>query len=146
MRCARHRGVGWSGVVIALVALAVSGCSRSPRDQAKKALESLHSWAVSTHMVGERWMEGDVPDAYASKALQSFGKKVRKERGKIASGKLPNDMKQFLAAGFDSTARSADSLLSIIDKREKSATADILKQLAAQARAADSVKERLGAE
>ncbi|HET7550163.1 MAG TPA: hypothetical protein VFK04_02670 [Gemmatimonadaceae bacterium] len=127
-----------------LAALAVVGCSGSPRDEAKKALESLHSWAVSTQMVGERWMEGAVPDPYASKALQAFGKKVRKERDKIASGKLPADMKRYLVAAYDSTARTADSLMSDVDKGDRSA-ADILKQLSARARAADSLEGRLGA-
>ena len=145
MRRGRHRVVDRSGVVAALAALALVGCSRSPRDQAKKALESLHSWAVSTQMVGERWVEGAVPDSYASKALQSFGKKMEKERGKIASGELPADTKRLLIAGFDSTARATDSLLSIVDKREKSAAVDILKQLSARARAADAFEARLGA-
>jgi len=145
MRRGRHRVVGRSGAVAALAAFALAGCSRSPRDQAKKALESLHSWAVSTQMVGERWMEGAVPDSYASKALQSFGKKVEKERGKIASGELPADTKRFLIAGFDSTTRAVDSLLSNVDKGEKIAAADILKRLSAQARAADSLEEQLGA-
>lgn len=144
MRRARHRGVAWSGVAATLSALVVAGCSGSPRDREKKALESLHSWAVSTRMVGERWMEGAVPAPYAIKALQAFGKKVEKEREKIASGKLPTDTKQFLVAAFDSTASAADSLLSNVDRGEKRA-ADILEQLSARARAADSLEERLGA-
>lgn len=146
MRRGRHRVVGRSGVVAALAALTLAGCSHSPRDQAKEALESLHSWAVSAQMVGERWMEGAVPASYASKALRSFGKKVEKERGKIASRELPADTKRFLSAGFDSTTRAVGSLLSNIDKDEKNAAADVLKQLEAQARAADSLQERLGAE
>jgi hypothetical protein len=97
-------------------------------------------------MVGERWMEGAVPTPYASKTLQTFGKKVWKERKKTASGKLPPDVKAFLVAGFDSTARATDSLLSAVDRDDKHAVAHIARRLSMQARAADSARERIGAQ
>jgi hypothetical protein len=145
MRRARHRGVGRSGVVATLAALAAVGCSGSPRDQAKKALESLHSWAVSAQMVGDRWMHGAVPDPYARKALEAFGKKVRKERNKATSGKLPADIEGYLAAQYDSTAAATDSLLSLVGRGERRAAAILVARLSAEGRAADSVKGRLGA-
>lgn len=145
MRRARHRGANRSGIATVLLALAVVGCSGSPRDQAKKELDSLHSSAVSAQMVGERWMQGAVPDPYASKALQSFGKKVRKERKKVSSEKLPAAVEGFLAARFDSTAVATDSLLALVDRGERSAATRVVARLATQARAADSVKGRIGA-
>jgi hypothetical protein len=145
MRAARHRGVGRSGAPLALVALFAVACSRSPREQAKKGLESLRSWAVSAQMVGERWAAGAVSAPYASKTLQTFGTKVRNERGKVASGNLPSDVKEFLVAGFDSTAHATDSLLSLVDRGDKRAAADVVGRLALQARAADVARERFGA-
>ncbi|HET7621410.1 MAG TPA: hypothetical protein VFK39_05855 [Gemmatimonadaceae bacterium] len=146
MRPARHRAVGRSGIACALAALVVAACSHSPREQAKKRLASLHSWAVSTQLVGERWMEGAVPTPYASKTLQTFGRKVWNERRQTESGELPPDVKAFLVAGFDSTARATDSLLSVVDRNDKHAAADIVRRLSVQARAADSARERIGAQ
>lgn len=131
--------------MLALAALVVAGCSKSPSDQAKKGLESLHSWAVSARMVGERWVEGAVPGPYASKTLQSFSEKVRKERKKTASGKLPSNVEGFLVAGFDSTASATDSLLAVVDRGDKRAAADLIGRFSMQARAADSLKASLGA-
>lgn len=130
--------------MLALAALVVAGCSRSPRDQAKEGLESLRSWAVSAQMVGERWAEGAIPGQYARKALQSFGKKVRKEREQTASGKLPSNVKGFLVAGFDSTASATDSLLTVVKSGDKRAAADVVRRFAMQARSADSVRASLG--
>lgn len=143
---ARHRVDGRGGGVAALAALAVIvvGCSGSQRERVKEELESLHSWAVSSRMVGERWLHGAVPDPYASETLSSFAKKVEKEREKAASGKLPAQMKKFLVAEFDSTALATDSLLALVDRRERRAAAGVLARLSRQARAADSVKERVG--
>ena len=145
MRRATDRGVGWSGIAATLAALAVIGCARSPREQAKKGFESLHSWAVSTRMVAERWVQGSVPDPYAVKALQSFGKQVRKERKKAASGKLPADVRRILVAQYDSTAVATDSLLMLAGRGQKRAAASIVVRLSDQARVADSLKGWLGA-
>ncbi len=144
MRPARHRGVGGSGVALTLVALLVAGCSPSPREQARKGLESLHSWAVSARMVGERWIQGAIPDPYASTTLQTFGRKVRKERRKTSSGNLPSDVKEFLVAGLDSTAGAADSLLAAVNRNDKRAVPGIVRELSLRARAADSLAEQLG--
>lgn len=131
--------------MLALAALVAAGCSHSPREQAKEGLESLRSWAVSAQMVGERWEAGAVSDPYASKTLQTFGKKVRKERRKAASGRLPSDVKEILVAGFDSTAHATDALLSLVDRDDKQAVIEVVRRLALQARAADVARERLGA-
>jgi hypothetical protein len=95
-------------------------------------------------MLGERWMQGAVPASYASKTLGTFGKKIRAERERISSGKLPPGVREFLAAHFDSTAGATDSLLAVVDRGDKRGAADFVSLLSAQARAADSVGESLG--
>ncbi|HEU4584782.1 MAG TPA: hypothetical protein VFR95_03485 [Gemmatimonadaceae bacterium] len=142
MRRSAHRRVGSAGIATALVA-SIVGCSHSPGEKAKKGLESLHSWAVSTQMVGERWLQRAVPDPYVGKTLDSFGRKMRKQRTKIASGTLPADVKRYLISGFDSTALAAESLRVRVESGERGDVARIVSGLSARAQSADSVKARL---
>jgi hypothetical protein len=129
---------------MAIAAIALAACSKPPRQQAKQGLESLHSWAQSADMVGAEWLRGAVPGAYAGKALQSFAKKARKEQRKISSGALPAATRKYLSDGFGAVALSTDSLRSAIHRKDRDATAPLLAQLSARARAADSAKAQLG--
>jgi hypothetical protein len=136
--------MGSAGVATALAVAAIAGCSRSPGEKSKKGLESLHSWAVSTQMVGERWLQRAVPDPYVGTALKSFGEKIRKQRRKIASGTLPADVKRYLISGFDSAALATDSLREMVQGGDSADAVRILSGLSARARSADSVKARIG--
>jgi hypothetical protein len=126
-----------------LAVAALAGCSRSPLGQARKGLDSLHSWTASTQMVGERWLQGAVPDAYVGRTLNSFRAKVLEQRGKLASGTLPTDMKRYLLSGFDSTSVAIDSLRVVVERGERGEAARIVSGLSARAHAADSVKARI---
>jgi hypothetical protein len=126
-----------------LAVAALAGCSRSPLDQARKGLDSIHSWAASTQMVGERWLQGAVPSAYVRRTLQSFGRKVVKERGKVASGSLPTEMKRYLLSGFDSTSLAIDSLRVMVDRGERGEAARLVSSLSSRAHATDSMKARI---
>lgn len=129
---------------LALAALALAACSKPPAKQAREGLESLHSWARSSSMVGEEWVRRAVPDAYARKALLSFGEHVRKEEQNASSGELPPVLARFLAAGFAAVAQATDSLRSAVERKDRHATVAIMARLSAQSRAADSAKDRLG--
>lgn len=96
-------------------------------------------------MVGEDWLRGAVPGAFAGKALQSFAKKARKQQQELSSGTLPAGMRTLLTDGLGAVALSTDSLRLAVDRNDRDATAAILATLSAHARAADSAKVRLGA-
>ena len=128
-----------------LAALVAAGCSRSPREQARMELLSVRSWAASAQMVGERWMERAVPDRYAKRALASFVKKIESERSKASAADLPARAKAHIVAAFDSTARATDSLLRVVERGDRAAAAHITARLAARARDAHSMSERLRA-
>jgi hypothetical protein len=128
----------------ALAVLPLAACSKPAAKQAREGLESLHSWARSSSMVGEEWVRRAVPDAYARKALQSFGEHVRKEEQKASSGELPTALARFLADGFAAVSQATDSLRSAVERKDRHATVAIMARLSAQSRAADSVKKRLG--
>jgi hypothetical protein len=137
------RGAGSAAIATVLAVTSIAGCSHSPREEARKGLESLHSWAVSTQMVGERWRQSAVPRPYAGRALSSFRKKMLKQRGKIASETLPSELKRYLLSGFDSTVVATDSLRAMVQRGERGDAARIVSSLSARASAADSAKARI---
>ena len=145
MQPASLRAVRRRRITMAIAAIALAACSGPPDKQAKQGLESLHSWAQSANMVGEEWLRGAVPDAYARTALQSFAKKAKKEQKQALSGKLPAATRQFLVEGFGAVILAADSLRSAVDRRDRHGTVTIMGALAARARAVDSVKRQLEA-
>lgn len=146
MRRATSGGAEWRGAVKALAVLALLGCSRAPSEVASKKLQSLHSWAASARMVGERRMQGAIPETFATKALQSFGAKLENARKQTAASDLPSGIKRDLMLRYDSVASATDSLLSALEHGGRREANGALTRLSAQASAADSARERLGAQ
>lgn len=130
-------------VVVALATVAVAGCSKSPAEQARQELASLHSWAASARMVGDVWNRRAVPDAYALVALRSFGKQLGKERHEAPSQALPDGVQGFLGARLDAVEKLTDSLRAAIRRDDRGRAAGVLTLLSAQVSAADSVRSRL---
>jgi hypothetical protein len=129
-------------VVVALATLSVAGCSKSPTEQARQELASLHSWAASARMVGDEWIRQAVPDAYATLALRSFGKRLRKERQRVSSQALPEGVSGFLGTRLAAVEGLTDSLRAAIRRDDRGRAAGVLTLLSAQVGAADSMRSR----
>lgn len=92
-----------------LIALSVGliGCSGSdPVAQ----VESAQSWTATSILIGERWLNRSVPDAYAHKALQNASGELRKIAGKLVKSMA------------DSTVAKRDSLVHPINQAARRAS------------------------
>ena len=72
-----------SRFVAAVMLLAVGGCSGHDKTA---ALDALGSWTATSSMVGEAWLRGAVPDAYAARALGTAEDKVRRYVRLLSAG------------------------------------------------------------
>jgi hypothetical protein len=91
-------------LVIALVALAACG------DQGEQKLKSARSWSATALAVARAWEQGEVPTAYAKRAL-------RKAADELAKGALPE------------AAEPVDELREALERGDRAAVRRLIEEI-----------------
>jgi len=92
--------------VCALACLALCACG----DQQEQELKSAASWSATALAVARYWLQGDLPETYAKRALG-------KASEELAKGPLPD------------AAEPVNELIEAIDKRDQQAVRRLIGEL-----------------
>lgn len=116
---------------LSLLLLAFTCCTRSPSDQLKTELQTITSWTATARMVGEAWIKGAVPNAYALHTLRT-AKESLSESIKTLSEQNPEgaaELQTSLMGQARSLERLVDEMRGAVQNRDGGALAQLLKQL-----------------
>ena len=95
--------------ILGLMLVALAGCG----DQQEQELKSAASWSATALAVARYWVQGDLPDAYAKRALA-------KASEELAKGPLPD------------AAEPVNELIEAIGKRDRQAVRRLIADLEAR--------------
>jgi len=116
---------------LSLLLLAITCCTRTPSDQLKTELQTITSWTATARMVGEAWLKGAVPNAYAAHTLRTAGESLS-EAIRTLSEQSPEGVAE-LQTSLMGQARSLEQLVeqmrAAVENRDGSALSQLLKQL-----------------
>ena len=116
---------------LSLLFLVFNGCTRTPSDQLKTELQTITSWTATARMVGEEWLKGAVPNAYAAHTLQTAGESLS-EAIRTLEEQSPEGAAE-LRTPLIGQARSLEQLVeqmrADIENRDGNALSQLLKQL-----------------
>jgi hypothetical protein len=116
---------------LSLFLLAFTCCAKSPADQLKAQLQTVTSWTATARMVGEAWLKGYLPHAYAARTLRTAQETISEE-AKTIQGENPGEVAE-LHASVLGQARSLEQLIgqmrAAVENRDGSALSQQLKQL-----------------
>jgi hypothetical protein len=93
-----------------LIAAALASLLAACGDQQEQELKSARSWSATALVVARYWEAGQVPDAYARRALQ-------KASDELAQGPLPD------------AAEPVDELIEAVDKGDRAAVRRLITDL-----------------
>ncbi|MDZ8187954.1 MAG: hypothetical protein RMX96_24275 [Nostoc sp. ChiSLP02] len=63
-----------------LLLFTATACSPQPStQQLANELKTVTSWTATAHKVGDFWLQGSIPQAYAQRTLETAGKKLHEE-------------------------------------------------------------------
>jgi hypothetical protein len=118
----------WS---LSLLLLAFNGCTQSPADQLKAELQTVTSWTATARMVGEAWLKGYLPRAYAARTLRTAQETISEE-AKTIQGQSSEGVAE-LHTSLMSEAQSLEQLIGqmheAVEYGDGSTLAPLLKQL-----------------
>jgi hypothetical protein len=116
---------------LSLLLLAFTSCTQSPATQLKTELRTITSWTAMARMVGEAWLRGAVPNAYAAHTLQTAEESLSEVIRTLQAQKLEGVAE--LQTSLTGQARSLEQLVkqmrADIENRDGSALSQLLKQL-----------------
>lgn len=72
-----------SSSLLLLLALLTACSSKSSSEELTKELQTVSSWTATAEMVGNAWVRGAVPTAYAKKTLSTAQQELQKETGTL---------------------------------------------------------------
>lgn len=116
---------------LSLLLIFFNCCTPSPSDQLKTELQTITSWTATARMVGEAWLKGAVPNAYAAHTLQTAGESLS-EAIRTLQEQSPEGVAE-LRTSLVGQARSLEQLVeqmrADIENRDRNALSQLLKQL-----------------
>lgn len=115
-----------------LLLTSLAACSRqSSADEVAKELKTVESWTATAETVGDAWIRGNVPVAYAKQTLTKAQEELHKEAdklGKNAAAKASTDMQEQLKLLEDTVGKMSAA----VEKKDSQAMIQQIQQLSTQ--------------
>lgn len=114
-----------------LLLLAFTCCTRTPSDKLKTQLQTITSWTATARMVGEAWLKGAVPNAYAAHTLQTAKESLSEAIRALSEQKLEGvaELQTSLVGQARSLEQLVEQMRTDIENRDANALSQLLKQL-----------------
>lgn len=132
---------------LSLLLVAFTACTRSPADRLKAELQSVSSWSATSRMVGEAWLKGAVPYAYAAETLRA-AQETLSEEIRTLQGEKPEGGTLELHNSVLERARGIEQVIgemrASIEKRDSQSLSHLLKQLEAEEQATKALMQTGG--
>jgi len=122
----------------------LSGCSRkSSADELTKELQTVKSWAATAHLVGDTWIRGDVPTAYAKRTLSTTQKELQKEKDNL-SQKAPPQSRAMLVAQLQHIQATVEQMSKAVEQKDSKTMNQQIQELSAQEQSISTLAKTAG--
>lgn len=122
------------GGSLLLLTLLTACSSKSSVDELTKELQTVNSWAATAQMVGDSWIRGVVPTAYAKQTLSTAQKELQKETGTLFKASIAPSQYRTILEHLQRLQSTVGDMSKAVEQGDKTALAQQLKQLSTQKR------------
>lgn len=122
-------------VSLLLLLTILGGCSsKSSSDELNKELQTVQSWAATAHLVGDTWLRGDVPTAYAKRTLSTTQKELQNELNNL-SQKAPPQSRSTLIAQLQRLQGTVQEMSKAVELKNSTAMKQQIQELSTEEQA-----------
>ncbi|BAY78064.1 hypothetical protein NIES25_45340 [Nostoc linckia NIES-25] len=127
-----------------LLIFTVTACSTQPSSkQVANELKTVTSWTATAHMVGNFWLEGKVPHAYAKQTLQTAQKKLQEEIDTLAEV-TPAENRKTVINEVEMLRETVGQMAKTVDQKDRNALTKSIEQLSNQEQAIHNLAKAVG--
>lgn len=131
----------WS---LLLLLSTLTACSTKPSaDKLTKELQTVESWAVTAHMVGDSWLRGAVPTFYAKQTLQTAQEELQKETTTLTKVAPVQDRTKVINQ-LQRIENAIGQMVTAVEQKDRSAMAQKIQQLSTQEQAIKRLVQTTG--
>ncbi|MFB2894419.1 hypothetical protein ACE1CI_16035 [Aerosakkonemataceae cyanobacterium BLCC-F50] len=131
---------------LVLLISTTTACSVQPSTESlTKELKTVTSWTETAHLVGDFWLQGNVPNAYAKQTLQTTEEKLQKEIEKLAKV-TPEPNRNEVLNSVQQMQRTVGEMGTAVVQKDRDTLSKKMQQLSAQEQAINTLIKRLGGE
>ena len=135
---------GIRSVSLLLLLTILSACSsKSASDELAKDLQTVKSWTATAHLVGDTWIRGDVPTAYAKRTLSKTQEELQNEV-EILSQKAPAQNRTTLVVQLQRLQQTVQQMSKALEHKDARAMQRQIQQLSAQEQSISNLAKTAG--
>lgn len=135
---------GIRSVSLLLLLTILSACSsKSSSDELAKELQTVKSWTATAHLVGDTWIRGDVPTAYAKQTLSKTQEELQNEVD-ILSHKAPAQNRTTLVVQLQRLQGTVQQMSKALEQKDARAMQRQIQQLSAQEQSISNLAKTAG--
>jgi hypothetical protein len=122
---------------LSLAFLLFAACARSPSARLKSDIQEITSWTATARYVGQSWLKGNVPHAYAAQTLRAAQETLEDEAQSIQEQSTEGDsqLQSSLAGQVRAISQVINLMRSSVESRDNNALTQLLKRLDAEDKA-----------
>jgi hypothetical protein len=105
--------------------------SQSSAGELKKDLTTVKSWTATAHMVGDSWIKGAVPEAYAKQTLQAAQSELHKQGNTLAKV-APAQIQTQLSDQLQQLEQTIGQMTLAVEHKDRPAMIQQIRQLSTQ--------------
>lgn len=122
----------------------LSACSsKSSSDELAKELQTVKSWTATAHLVGDTWIRGDVPTAYAKRTLSKTQEELQNELD-VLSQKVPAQNRTTLVVQLQRLQGTVQQMSKALEQKDARAMQRQIQQLSAQEESISNLAKTAG--
>ena len=133
-------------VSLALLTVLTACGAQSSADDLATELETVTSWAATAHMVGDAWINGTVPTAYAKQTLEAAQQSLQEEMDTLAQGStVPSDRRTKLLETLQSLEQTVGQMATAVEQEDRAALTQQMQQLSTEEQTIGTLAKNAGA-
>jgi len=125
--------------------ITLAACGQSPDEQLQSEIKTVSSWTATAQMAGEAWAEGDVPDAYARRTLETAQENLQETAETLkTTEEIPANQKSQAEEQINSLRQTLNRMQAAVESDDKQSLAQSLDQLNEQKQALEAFAKSAG--
>lgn len=117
-----------SGLLL-LLTLLTACSSKSSSEELTKELQTVSSWTATAHMVGDAWVRGSVPTAYAKQTLSTAQQELQKESDTLAQLSISPTQRPTLLENLHRLEQTVGQMSTAVEQADRTAMTQEIQKL-----------------
>lgn len=127
-----------------LLKLLTACSSQSSTNELAKELQTVKSWAATAEMVGDAWIRGNVPKAYAKQTLEKTQEELKNETDTLSKLSIESSQRDTVLEQLKRLENTVGQMSKAVEQKDQKLIAQQIQQLSLEEQMIDKLAKTAG--